>query len=206
MALQRSVGKQSGINGQRMHLIQGEPVTEQGPALRQLGREHGQRMFLDLLARSVKPPATGIAVPPLRPDDHVRMAALGQPAGQEFFRPAVRTGRIDVPDPGRVRGIQHREGPGPHAGNAAVGQVLLTAAGDVRWATQSGQPQPDPRDHRSPGPQRGRGHGNPAQAVADHCHYRTGGPASGLSHVMVLAAWQRRTAFAAVSQGEYGTT
>src|SRR6516225_9126940 len=93
-------------------------------------------MFLDLLARSVKPPATGIAVPPLRPDHHVRTAALGQPAGQEFLRPAVRTGRIDVPDPGRVSSIQHREGPGPHAGNAAVGQVLLTAAGDVRRAAR----------------------------------------------------------------------
>ena len=164
-----------------MHLIQGEPVTEQGPALRQLGREHGQRMLLDLLHRSVEPPATGIAIPPLRTDDHVRMAALGQPAGQELLRPAVGTGRIDVPDPGRVRSIQHREGPGPQAGNAAVGQVLLTAAGDVRRAAQSGQPQPDPRDHRSPSPQRGRRHANPAPAVADHGHYRTGGPASGLS-------------------------
>src|SRR5580704_5258517 len=55
-----------------MHLIQGEPVTEQSPALRQLGGEHGQRMFLDLLLRSVEPPATGIAVSPLRTDDHVR--------------------------------------------------------------------------------------------------------------------------------------
>src|SRR6516162_1457599 len=150
-------------------------------------------MVLDLLARSVKPPATGIAVPPLRPDDHVRTAALGQPAGQEFLRPPVRTGRIDVPDPGRVSSIQHREGPGPHAGNAAVGQVLLTAAGDVRRAAQSSQPQPDPRDHRSPGPQRGRRHANPAPGVADHSHYRTGGPASGLSHMMVVAAWQRLT-------------
>src|SRR5690242_19398077 len=173
---QPSVGKQSGIYGQRMHLIQGEPVTEQGPALRQLGREHGQRMFLDLLLRSVEPPATGIAVPPLRTDDHVRMAALGQPAGQELLRPAVGTGRVDVPDPGRVRSVQHREGPGPQAGNAAVGQVLLTAAGDVRRAAQSGQPQPGPGDHGPPGPERRRGHANPAPAVADHGHYRTGGP------------------------------
>src|SRR6185437_15800894 len=163
-----------------MHLVQGEPVTEQGPALRQLVREHGQRMFLDLLARSVKPPATGIAIPPLRPDDYVRMAALGQPAGQEFLRPAVGTGRIDVPDTGRVSSIQYREGPGPHAGDAAVGQVLLTAAGDVRRAAQSGQPQPDPRDHRSPGPESRRGHATPAPAVADHSHHRTEGPASGL--------------------------
>ena len=121
-----------------MHLIQGEPVTEQGPALRQLGREHGQRMFLDLLPRSVEPPATGIAVSPLRTDDYVRMAAFGQPAGQEFLRPAVGTGRVDVPDPSRVGGVQHREGPGSQAGHAAVGQVLLMAAGDVRRAARSG--------------------------------------------------------------------
>src|ERR1700730_3484276 len=96
-------------------------------------------MFLDLLLRSVEPPATGIAVSPLRTGDHVRMAALGQPAGQEFLRPAVGTGRVDVPDPGRISRVQHREGPGPQAGHAAVGQVLLTAAGDVRRAAQSGQ-------------------------------------------------------------------
>src|SRR5689334_12452097 len=150
-------------------------------------------MFLDLLARSVKPPVTGIAVSPLRTDDHVRLAALGQPAGQEFLRPAVGTGRIDVSDPGRVSSVQHREGPGPHAGNAAVGQVLLTAAGDVRRAAQRGQPQSDPRDHRSPGPECRRGHANLAPAVADHGHYRTGGPDSGLSPCMVLAAWQRLT-------------
>jgi len=159
----------------------GEPVTEQGPALRQLGREHGQRMLLDLLLRGVQPPATGVAVSPLRTDDHVRMTALGQPAGQEFLRPAVGTSRVDVPDPGRVGSVQHREGPGPHPGHAAVGQVLLTAAGYVRRAAQSGQPQPDPGDHRSRGPECRRGHADRAPVIADHGHYGTGGPASGIS-------------------------
>jgi hypothetical protein len=69
------------------------------------------------------------------------------------LRPAVGTGRVDVPDPGGVGSVQHREGPGPHTGHAAVGQVPLTAAGDVRRAAQSGQPQPDPGDYRSPGPE-----------------------------------------------------
>ena len=102
------------------------------------------------------------------------MAALGQPAGQEFLRPAVGPGRVDVPDPGRVGGVQHRERPGPHAGHAAVGQVLLPAAGDVRRAAQRGQPQPDPRDHRSPSPECRHGHANRAQVAADHGPYRTG--------------------------------
>jgi len=34
---QRGVGKQSGVKGQRVHLVQGEPVTEQGPALAPAG-------------------------------------------------------------------------------------------------------------------------------------------------------------------------
>ena len=136
------------------------------------------RPFCQLRKDHLEPPATGIAVSPLRTDDHVRMAVIGQPVGQEFLRPAVGTGRVDVPDPGRVGSVQYREGPGPQAGNAAVRQVLLTAACDVRRAAQSGQPQPDPGDHRSLGPECRGGHVNPAPVVADHGHYRTGGPVS----------------------------
>ena len=138
------------------------------------------RPFCQLRKDHLEPPAGGIAVSPLRTDDHVRMPPLGQPAGQEFLRPAVGTSRVDVPDPGRVGSVQHREGPGSQAGHAAIGQVLLTAAGDIRRAAQSSQPQPNPGDHRSPGPECRRGHANPAPVVADHGHYRTGGLSPGI--------------------------
>jgi hypothetical protein len=45
-----------------VHLVQREPVTGHGPALRWLGREHGQRMFLDLVLAGVEPPAAGVSL------------------------------------------------------------------------------------------------------------------------------------------------
>ncbi len=163
-----------------MHLVQREPLTEQGTALGQLGREHRQRMLFYLVLISVEPPAARIAVPPFRPDDHVRMAALSEPAAQEFLCPAIRAGHIDVPDPSSVGSVQHREGPGSHSSDAAVRQVILPAAGDVCRAAQGGQPQPDPRDHWSPGPERCRRHAAAlAAVVAGHGRYRTAGPVRG---------------------------
>jgi hypothetical protein len=104
------------------------------------------------------------------------MASLGEPARQEFLRSAVGTGRVDVPDPGRVGSVQHRERPGLQASHAAVRQILLTVTGDIGRAAQRGEPQPDPGDHRSPGPERRRGHMNPAPMVADRGYHRTGRP------------------------------
>ena len=85
--------------------------------------------------------------------------------------------RISRIHPGRVGSIQHREGPGPHASHAAPGQILLAAAGDVRRAAQSGSPSPT-LETTGPGPERRRGHANPAPVVADPGPYRTGGPAN----------------------------
>src|SRR5215472_55572 len=106
-------------------------------------------MFLDLLLRGVEPPATRVAVPPLRADDHVRIAAPSKPVAQELLSSAVRAGRIDIGDPGSVGSVQHRKGPGPHAGDAAVGQVTLPAAGDVGRTAQGSQAQPN-RDTTGP--------------------------------------------------------
>ena len=68
-----------------MHLVQGEPITEQGPALSQLSPEHSQRMLLHLLLIGVEPPPARIAVAPLRADDHIRITALGKPATQKLL-------------------------------------------------------------------------------------------------------------------------
>jgi site-specific DNA recombinase len=140
------------------------------------------RPFCQLRKDHLEPPATGVAVSPFRADDHVRIAASSKPVTQELLGPAIRAGRIDVGDPGRVGSVQHREGPGPQAGDAAIGQVILPAAGDVGRAAQSGQSQPDPGDHRPPCPERRRWHRT--AVLAGHGHYRTGGrrPALGSHH------------------------
>jgi hypothetical protein len=53
-------------------------------------------MFFYLVLIRVKLPATSIAITEFRPDDHVRMIAIGQPAAQEFLGPAIGAGRIDM--------------------------------------------------------------------------------------------------------------
>jgi site-specific DNA recombinase len=131
------------------------------------------RPFCQLRKDHLEPPATRVAVPPFRADDHVRVAAPSKPVAQELLGPAIRAGRIDVGDPGRVGGVQYRQGPGPQAGGAAIGQVILPAAGDVGRSAQSGQSQPDPGDHRPPGPE--RNHWHRTAVIAGHGRHRTGG-------------------------------
>src|SRR6266567_8295449 len=146
-------------------------------------------MFLDLLLLRVQPPATRVAVPPFRADDHIRVAPPSKPVTQELLGPAIRAGRIDVGDPGRAGGVQYREGPGPQAGDAAIGQVILPAAGDVGRPAQSGQSQPDPGDHRPPGPERNRWHRT--AVIASHSRHRTVGrrPALGSHHGRLMLVY-----------------
>src|ERR1700761_172292 len=109
-AQQGRVVEQAGVQGGRVDLVQRDAVAEQGAALGQLGGEHGQRVFFDLVGDRVHPPVADVAVTPLGADDHVGVVALGQPAAQKLLGPAVGPGDVDVADAGRVGRVEHGEG------------------------------------------------------------------------------------------------
>jgi hypothetical protein len=127
--VQGGVVEHAGIQRRGVHVVDGEAGAEQSRGLRELLPERGQGVVLHLVDGRVHPPPAHVPVAPLRPDlDVVDLGVAGQPAGEELLRTAVRTGHVDVPDAGGVRGVEDGLSAGPKFRNTALGAEVGSAA------------------------------------------------------------------------------
>src|SRR5439155_19150400 len=124
--------------------------------------ERTEGVVLRLLHRGFDPPVPDVAVAPLRADrEGPGRAATGpEPRGHEFLGPAVRTGGVDVADPGLERLVEDRVSVPLDGLDAPIGsQVLLVAEVDVGRPPQSREAQSDGRDGQARPPERPGVHG-----------------------------------------------
>src|ERR1700682_1123096 len=132
-----------------MDLVEVEIITQQGPALRNLPPECGQRMILYLVDPGIDAPITDVGVAPFRSQRHrVRCEPpLAEPRGEEALCVAIRSRGVEVANAGVVGGGQDLVRSVLQRLDTAVrADVVLPTERDVSGASDGGQPEPDRRD------------------------------------------------------------
>src|SRR6187549_3730213 len=92
-----------------MDLVHAQMRTEDRARLRQLAREHAERMFLDLVCGRVHLPVGGVRVTPLGAYDHGirRNTTSAEPRREKRLRQSVGARGVEVPNACGIGGIEH---------------------------------------------------------------------------------------------------
>ena len=148
-----AVVEHTAVRRRGMDLVQRQPVAEQRPRLLELPAQGAGVVVLDLGRVGGHLPARGVDVSPLRAHHHVGGATLVEPRPEELLGSAVGARRVQVPHPGRVRGIEDVKGAGAQRRDRSVlPQVLAVAEVEVAGPAERGEAEADPPRSRVAGP------------------------------------------------------
>ncbi len=158
--MQFLVAEGRAVRGERVDLVQVEPVSEQGVGLGALAVVGGDAVVLDLVLLRVGGPVGGVGVAPLAADDHVvGVGPLPEPVGEELLGAPVGAGRVEVAHALGVGGVEEVVGPFAQRLDGAVfSEVAVAAEVDVAGAADGGETQSDVAGGGGRRGQAGEGH------------------------------------------------